>query len=160
MATTCPFSHLFDVNVWNLQDDRTVDDLKFFMCSFTDAIIRPNSGQDAPPDQASAFIELVADPRVLFVVQIAMRGLLSNDGVELAEQNPWIWAIRSVTRPFPGENSGSDAQRPTQPRMVNTLAVVIVVLNVLQSDAGVERRREINAVKRVFAMRLVGLMPR
>ena len=89
-----------------------------------------------------------------------MLELLSNDGVELAEQNPWIWAIRSVTRPFRWENTGYDAQTQAQRRMVNTLAVVLVVLNVLQSDAGVERRREINAVKRVFAMRLVGLMPR
>ena len=89
-----------------------------------------------------------------------MPELLSNDGMELAEQNPWIWAIRSVTRPFGGENTGYDAQRQAQRRMVNTAAVILAVLNVLQMDAGVERRCEINAVKRVFAMRLVVLMAR
>lgn len=157
MDASYPFSpNLFDVNLWNLQDNSAINDMILFMRAFTRAIIRPNNGRDAPPNQVSTFIELVADPRVLFIVQIAMPELWSDEGVVLAEQNPWIWAMRSVTIPFLRENSGYDAQTQARQRMVNTAAVVLAVLNVLREYAGLERLYEIDAVKMVFAMRLTG----
>ena len=41
-----------------------------FIRAFTNAIINPNDSHDAPLDQASTFIELVADPNVWAIVQI------------------------------------------------------------------------------------------
>lgn len=160
MSASYPFApNLFNVDAWNLRDSSAVNDMILFIQSFTDAIIHPNNGQDAPPDQASAFIELVADPNVSSVIQIAMPELWSNEGELLALQNPWIWALGSVTKPFVEGNIGYDEQTLAQQRMANTAAVVLTVLNVLQEHAGLERLYEIDAVKRVFATRLVRLMP-
>ena len=160
MATQNSFSsHLFKVNAWNLQDNSSVNGMILFMQSFTRDIIRPNDGQDAPPDQASAFIELAADPKVWSFVQMAMPELWSNEGVLLAEQNPWIWAVRSVTGPSGGVDTGYDARTQARRRMVNTAAVVLAALNVLQQQVDWEMLGEIDAVKRVFATRLVGQMP-
>ena len=130
------------------------------MRSFMNDTIRPNNGQDAPPKQASAFIELVADPRVLFVVQIAIPELWSDEGVARAKQNPWIWAMRCVTRPLGGESIVYDAREQAQRGMVNTAAVILAVLNVLRDDVDLDMLPEIEDVKRVFATRLAGRMPR
>ena len=135
------------------------------MRSFFNTNIRPHNGQNAPPKQTSAFIELIADPSVLFVVQIAIPEVWSDEGVALAEQNPWIWAMRGVTRPLVsggGENITryDNAQTQAQRRIVNTAAVILAVLNVLRDEVELETLPEIEAVKRVFAARLAGRMPR
>ena len=78
----------------------------------------------------------------------------------LPEQNPWIWAMRSVTRPLGGEDTGHDAQTQAQRRTVNTAAVVLAVLNILHESVDLEMLPEIDAVKRAFATRLAGQMPR
>ena len=68
--------------------------------------------------------------------------------------------MRSVTRPLGGDNTRYDAQTQAQRRMVNTAAVVLAVLNVLRDDVDLGMLPEIDVVKRVFAMRLAGQMPR
>lgn len=161
MASSSTFSpNFFDINAWDLRDNDTIHDMTLFMRSFTHTVIRPNNGQDAPPKLASAFIELVADPRALSLVQIAIPELWSTEGMVLAGQNPWLWAMRSVTRPLGGEDTEHDAQTQAQRRTVNTAAVVLAVLNILHESVDLEMLPEIDAVKRAFATRLAGQMPR
>ena len=93
-----------------------------------------------------------------------MPELWSNEGAQLALQNPWIWAMRSVvTKPLGGGNDvryeGQTQEEEQRRGTVNTAAVVVAALNILEDSAGLERLREIGAVKRVYAARLVRNMP-
>lgn len=157
MTSANSFSpELFNLAHWDLSSNDSIHSMANFLHTFTNTIIRPDDGRNAPLEQATSFILLIADPKIFYATRLAIPELWLTSTPFPSTPNPWLKAVRAVAAPCIPEGFMNE---PETYMLDNKSVAVVMALAALKENAPPEKRHEIDDLTWAFVGRVTENVP-